>query len=73
MNRVGKGNIGQSRTVLKTLRITEYGFQKDRQRQDSGKAWREQKMRSMREKKPHKPMFREVEGVQIVSIIHACK
>jgi hypothetical protein len=73
MNKVEKGNIGQSRTVLKILKTIEYEHQQDRQRQGSGKAWREQKIRNMREKEPHKPMFRKVEGAQIVSIIHACK
>ena len=73
MNKVEKGNIGQSRTVLKILRTIEYEHQQDRQQQGSGKAWREQKVRNMREKVPHKPMFRKVEGAQIVSIIHACK
>ena len=73
MNKVEKGSIGQSRTVLKILKITECKHQQGRQRQGSGRAWREQKIRNMREKVPHKPMFRKVEGAQIVSIIHACK
>jgi hypothetical protein len=48
MNKVEKGNIGQSGTVLKVLITIEYEHQQDRQRQGSGKAWREQEIGNMR-------------------------
>jgi len=48
MNKMEKGNIGQSGTLLKTLKTIEYEPQQDRQRRSSDKAWREQEIGNMR-------------------------